>query len=677
MISLRVHRLTAVVACVCAPAVSLDVAAAEEGNRDVEDTIVVRGAIVRTDALSTDREDTLLRQPDHLSDLIGDLPGVEVAGQDSTVTRINLRGLDNRDLALVLDGSPQTNYLYHHVGSVLVDPAVLSTVDVRLGNTDVLFGGLGGSIVLKTIDGADLLTDEQKFGGRAAFRASNNRFIGGDISLAVRLAEQVDVLVHGGIIERDDFKTPSGDERLGTRGRGETFLGKVGWTIAEGHRVELAYDMVEEDGDKAPRPDLSPEGNALFFGDTLFPTVFSRDDARFTYEGGVGPAQISASAYLQNSELTVDERALAGSPFSLGVLRAVDGDRTGGLFRTDTPFEFIIPHRIEAGFEWTKTELKYRPGDVAAVVSASRTAAFYLQDTLSITDKFDLRGGLRYTDHKVEYPATGDRSFDETTASFGASWRPISQLELFASTTSLFKGPETSDPFSGIAAVKIIADDLEPETGRNTEIGSRISYDWRGTSGQLFVRWFKTDIDNVIADVVLAQPGGGTVARDTNIGDLTIEGLETTLSFDRDNLHALLTFATADFEANNLNPNVNSVDVIYSLRELGDSFSYEIGYRYEPFNIEISARGEVVAEKSTFNNELKEGYDVHNLSVLWQPEFSDERFTIVAGIDNIFDETYSSHAGRTGEVTFPGFGVVPLGDVAPGRAFKLSIEARF
>lgn len=68
---------------------------------------------------------------------------------------------------------------------------------------------------------------------------------------------------------------------------------------------------------------------------------------------------------------------------------------------------------------------------------------------------------------------------------------------------------------------------------------------------------------------------------------------------------------------------------------------------------------------------IKEAYDVHDIAVKWKPH-SAKGLTLIAGIDNIFDETYVSHASENR--TLSG---VSLADYEPGRNVKLSFAYEF
>lgn len=108
------------------------------------------------------------KQADHLSDLLRDLPGVEVGGVHSINNRINMRGLQDEDLEITFDGAKiQNARMFHHIGNLLINPDILKKADIQVGNNSVVNGGLGGAIAFETKDGVDLLKAGQDFGGKS------------------------------------------------------------------------------------------------------------------------------------------------------------------------------------------------------------------------------------------------------------------------------------------------------------------------------------------------------------------------------------------------------------------------------------------------------------------------------------------------------------------------------
>ena len=75
--------------------------------------------------------------------------------------------------------------------------------------------------------------------------------------------------------------------------------------------------------------------------------------------------------------------------------------------------------------------------------------------------------------------------------------------------------------------------------------------------------------------------------------------------------------------------------------------------------------------KYIVSQQTKEAYDVHDIAVKWKPS-AVKGLTLIAGVDNIFDETYVSHASENRLLSG-----VSLSDYEPGRNVKLSFSYEF
>src|SRR6218665_2829947 len=71
---------------------------------EIEDVTVWETQVVSS-SLNLGENAIETKQADHLSDLLRDLPGVEVGGSHSINNRINMRGLQDEDLSITLDGA--------------------------------------------------------------------------------------------------------------------------------------------------------------------------------------------------------------------------------------------------------------------------------------------------------------------------------------------------------------------------------------------------------------------------------------------------------------------------------------------------------------------------------------------------------------------------------------------
>lgn len=137
-----------------------------ESKESVEiEEVLVWGTQVKASSLAFDSKAMEIRQPDHISDLLRTLPGVDVGGAHSLNQRITIRSMDDKDLRITIDGANQNTYMFHHMGNLQIHADILESVDIDVGNNSVLNGGLGGSVRFKTKEAKHLLDAGAQFGG--------------------------------------------------------------------------------------------------------------------------------------------------------------------------------------------------------------------------------------------------------------------------------------------------------------------------------------------------------------------------------------------------------------------------------------------------------------------------------------------------------------------------------
>lgn len=135
------------------------------------------------------------KQADHLSDLLRDLPGVDVGGTHSINNRINVRGLQDDNLDITLDGAKVQNAnMFHHIGNLLINPDILKKADIQVGTNSVVNGSLGGSVAFETKDGRDMLEKNESFGARISSTYNSNDSIGGSITGYGKISTNSDFL---------------------------------------------------------------------------------------------------------------------------------------------------------------------------------------------------------------------------------------------------------------------------------------------------------------------------------------------------------------------------------------------------------------------------------------------------------------------------------------------------
>ena len=85
---------------------------------------------------------------------------VNVGGSVSNAQKIYLRGVEDANVNITVDGARQNVNLFHHQGRMNVDPDLLKQVEVEAGPAaaDQGYAALGGSVAFTTKDADDFST---------------------------------------------------------------------------------------------------------------------------------------------------------------------------------------------------------------------------------------------------------------------------------------------------------------------------------------------------------------------------------------------------------------------------------------------------------------------------------------------------------------------------------------
>lgn len=661
-----------------------------------EEQIEVWATEVKTSSVRLNKDAMAIKQPDHLSDLLRPIPGVDVGGAHSLNQRITIRSMGDRDLNIAIDGASQNSYMYHHMGNLQIHADILKAVDIQVGTNSVVHGGLGGAVHFQTKDAKDLLQFGQKVGARLQTHYGDNANLGYSATGFGQLNDRFDFLVYYNAVNRDNYSVggdrirnsqgqtiPGTDgEVRGLEGDLDDTLVKFGYQVSPEQRLEVSFETYQDEGDYSYRPDMGLATD-LAIADNLglplvYPTEFTRDTLTLNYEISFsGNSRIQATAYTSESELFRDESGLA-AVFG-GASQVTGTAKNSGLnLLGNTILEGHSSHNFTYGAQYNAYETDFRNDVNQASGETAKTAAIYIEDRIEWQNGFSLTPGVRYEQTDVTSTIISD-TFDKLTTGLMLEHRVNDALTWRASGTQLFKAPEISEVFLGAGLSQVANPDLEEETGLNLEAG----LDGQGVLGSVPLTagftLFRTEIENYIYDYA---PHPEFRSWNDNIGDLTIEGFELYFGLELGDFQSLLAFDSAESEVDAF-AGYAQFDGTRLDRQQGDTLSLELNYQlqekglqfhYDVLNVDDVDAG-LVLDGATLDNS-KESYTVHNISMRWSPEKL-KGLALTLGIDNLFDAFYASHSSRTGVSNHPRFGELFLLDYEPGRNIKATVAFIF
>ena len=635
----------------------------ELNSVDVWDTEIISSSLnLGEDAIET-------KQADHLSDLLRDIPGVDVGGTHSINNRINIRGFQDEDLDITLDGAKISNVnMFHHIGNLLINPDILKKAEIQVGANSVVNGSLGGAVAFETKDGRELLEKGQNFGARVSSNYNSNASFGGSVSSYGKISEATDFLVYYNHVEKDNWKDGNGQKNFGAEGTIYNVLLKLGHIINDNNKIAFSYDRLEDEGDYAPRPDFGYEYNFARTGTYTYPTEYTRDTLTFKHELDLGDnLLVDTSVYYNQNNLERYEY-LGGTAVRPG---AGIADNTQGLLEGTVK---TIGLNTKAQSNLSQGELLHTLtyGALYDIQSSkvtwdgakygdneeAKSFAIYLEDSIDFNNGLTITPGIRYNYYDFD-GAYGQINDSEVTYGLATEYAVNDELTLLASATTLYKGVEMVDVLASNRVNVADNTNLKSETGINKEVGFKyITSDILGADDiGLSFKYFRTTINDYINQSWTSMSNGG---------DLNIQGYEISLGYNKGAFNSLITFAHSKslFEETGLP----------LIKEPGDTLSAKFDYKVMP-NLDFSWESLFAFEEDKTAGgayQIKKSYNVHDLAVNWKPK-DYKGLTIIAGIDNIFDKQYSSHISENRY--FSGYGYTT--DYEPGRNFKVTLSYKF
>lgn len=639
---------------------------------------------------------TPAQQADHLSDFLNVVPGVTVGGTSAVNQRIRVRGLDDTNLKITIDGARQEGALFYHMGDVTIDPDLLKAAEVSVGNNSVTLGNdaLGGAVAFKTVDAADLLKPGQKIGAKLHVGyASNNDELLTSGTVFAAPTENIDLLAYYG--KRDANAGEDGDGRkIQTEdSKGENILLKAGAYIANDHHVGASFSSTENKGRFPLRPDF-PASPGLPGPDSwnpILPQKVKRDTYAldYTYNPINSLIDVDANVYQSKTRISRDTDYIENPGFDWEAGVKTTGAKIQNTSVIDSSIINGIPgtHKLIAGAEHYKKESEMSRDFVKTGTDEAKNTSVYLEDQWQM-GKLTLTPGVRYDRYESPEFVSAGKTYNNVVGALAASYEIAPRTQVFASYTQLFNGPDLSQAiFNQDGNDTYVNSNLKAEEGDNAEVG--IATTLRGLTTaddalQLSGKYFETNIENYIEFV---REGGRHPGLDCNTGQLNgscqgvinkdedykIKGVELSADYKVDNFSMGLSYARARSKGKETGYSISSVSG--SSSDSGDK--YMVNLAYEPTDTtELGWRSTYVAAL-TPNTETveteKSNYNVHDIFMSYMPK-QVEGLKATLGVYNIFDENYASHASRIIEPR-------PDGnlrtDFEPGRNIKASLTYQF
>jgi len=448
-----------------------------------------------------DREELEKREYNDITDVLRNTPGVVVSGAGSAQT-ISIRGMSSNYTLFLVDGKRQYGKDVNPNGddggfekNILPPIAAIERIEIIRGPASTLYGtdAMGGVVNIITKKVSDEWSGNIELGTIIQDSNRSGDIKNGSVYLAGPLiADKLGLQLAVNKQERNEDRYIGGFR--GTER--ESLNSRLTYAINDDHDVQVEANFVQQESTTSVGKTVAPAQGAADSFSRNYRNVYS-----VTHNGRYND-NLDSSSYIQyensknpdrgNTELGTKGITLdtwtANSQWNLLL-----GDHTlsfGGYFK-DEKLEDKATNRNPNSPEFSEL--------------TRWSAAAFLEDTWSMTDRFDLTAGLRY-DHDENYSGHlsprlyGVYAVNDNFVVKGGVATGYKQPDIRAATEGFYSvtGGSGSPLPTGRGIIRANPD-LEPESSLSTELGFNWKNDYISTSITGFITKYEDRITEVRA----------------------------------------------------------------------------------------------------------------------------------------------------------------------------------
>ncbi|TCJ26404.1 TonB-dependent receptor [Halomonas sp. GDM18] len=649
---LRLHPLTAAVLSASALTLSLSGHASAD---DMSTLVISEDRLEQNIVISAEEIDQ--RQARDLEDLFRAEPGVSVGGGIAIGQKVYVRGLEDTNLNVTIDGARQGGYLFHHTGRLTIDPALLKQAEVDKGpaTADDGPGALGGSLRFETKDAQDLLKPGQDLGARVSVGTESAAdATSGTTAFYGRLGENLGLMGYVSGRNSDDYEVGGGGEQEQTAGQQRGYLLKVSLLDVNDQDLRISAERTTDHGTYFTRPHMPSFSSQQ-------PTYQEMERETFTVNHAWHPGNdlIDTRTTLYHTTQELD-RVEAGSTSRSREFGA-DVRNTLRLKTGD------VAHALTTGVDFYDQDTR-RSDDAGSAgpnnEDTSRNLGVYAQNRMTL-GPWALSVGARLDDYDSDYGEAGSVSGSEVSPNAILSVDATDNLTLHAGYGEAIRGAKAREVIL-IGDDVTIAEGLEPERARQREIG----LDWHQRDALMArdrlgfaLTGFHTDIENY-----QAYDRGSDPAVLYNLeGEVESRGYEASLNWGVGGYDTRLGYAKVVMKNNDGDPLGDEMNIGAST---GDKWTWDHQYRLPNHNVTLGYTLNAVErlDRVAEGDEEKPGYVTHDIRAQWTPAAWQD-LTLTLAVNNVFDKRYSDHSSY----------LLSSGDsmLEPGRDIRLGASYSF
>ncbi|MBI2242087.1 MAG: TonB-dependent receptor [Magnetospirillum gryphiswaldense] len=598
-------------------------------------------------------------QPKDMRQLFRQEPSVIVSGGSAAAQKFYVHGIEQSNLNVSVDGATQRSNIWHHNGSMTLDPMFLKSVQVEAGvaPADAGPGALAGAVQMQTKDAKDMLLPDQDLGATLMASYNTNSQSFRTTGAAYGAQNGYEVL---GILTRnmgENYINGDGNGEEGTKDHLQSGLAKLAYESQGGHRFGVSGEYADDNAIRRMRPNMGLVNNTS--GRMLNTTRATRLTTGLSYETTTPTATYDPKVKLYYNRVGLqrpndnNQTAVASGVFNSNI-------ETMGLKAQNT---FAIPTgKLTAGMDFENTDAFVRRYlQKTDADEQARNYGAFVQARVAPWDDWKLSTGLR-ADYQT-YHTVDEKDFNNFGLSPNASveYAFTPALSAFGGYSYVFGGlalPETGLLHAYQMTTK---DDVNPTRSHNFRTGLRFGDNGLKLEGALF----RTQMyDTLMYDYTRSTRINGPSLRS--------QGIDLSGSYEWANakVWSKYNFTQARYAGRMALPSDYNLGTT-----VGHMLNLGAEYTFTPVRVTVGGSAEmtqgITDEALTrANYQPMKGYAVFDLFGQWQPLESNENWTVRLEANNVLDKKYVARGSYT-----TANNITPVYE--EGRAFLLSTSVKF
>ncbi|THH36681.1 TonB-dependent receptor [Aliishimia ponticola] len=603
-------------------------------------------AVLGNDEITT--EEIEQRSASSIADVFAGESSITASGGAPIAQKVFVNGIEESLLSVTIDGARQNKSAFHHAGNVLIDPALLKSVEVSAGlaPADQGAGALAGSISYTTKDARDLLEPSDPFGGMYTLSYGSNGQGFRNTLTAFGQTGGFEYLLSGTRATGEDYDDGSGATVVGTAADLTDYIAKFAYTTETGKRLSFSASQTTDSGLRASQGGfIRPDFAGVVGRDTVLYAAFSqRKSYTFTYEDEQPTGIFAPYVQLSYNEQAMDVGNLYGVNKSFSGVARNEFDLGNGT--------------LNVGLDFFNESAEGYDNTVSPRASSGReeltNIGIFAQARQDLTDRVSVSYGARYD--WASFDGADGSDFDDSGLSVNGSVDLVlnDNWTLNAGAASTWGGYELGEAALVNYGTAWDYSDFTTSRAKALRLGVRYENGPWAAKAALF--------DTDITDIAAVLPTSGARGALT---DLRSRGFDGSISFVGTRGFATLNYTYADVEAND---DTVATTAYYLGRPVGHIFGLEAGYDVSE-ELRLGGTAQIALENDDTSIELP-GYEVVSVYAEYKPRQMDN-LKVRLDVYNLFDETFAVRSSDGLDSSR----VVQLNE--PGRTVSLTASIKF